>query len=106
MRLWDVTKSMSAIDEPETCPDCQNAGMRRISRTHFYGAGDWNNQQWNPGLGCYTKSNGHARQIAKNRGLEEVGNEKVETIHKTFEKQRDDTRERRWQEADREKVYD
>ncbi len=35
----------------------------------------------------------------------EVGNEKVETVHRHFEKQREQTRADRWAEADRDKVY-
>ncbi len=106
---FEVVKPMSAIDELESCPECAafcNPHTRLMQRVGFTGAGDWNTQDFNPGLGCYTKSTKHARQIAKSRGLEEVGNEKLETLHKTFDKQREDTRAARWYDAERDKLYE
>ncbi len=103
---WDVIKTVSAIDDPELCPDCRATGDRRISRTNFTGASDWNNQTYNPALGCYTKSTADARKIAKSRGYEEIGTEKPESIHKAMDKTRQDNRDRRWAEADREKLYE
>ena len=103
---FDVVKSMSELERTELCPDCSAVAARQISRTNFTGASDWNTQSWNPGLGCYTKSHKHASQIAKNRGLVELGNEKVETVHKFFEKKREETRAERWAEADRVKPYE
>jgi putative FmdB family regulatory protein len=102
---FEVAKRIAEIDNPETCK-CGGLGERRISRVNFNGASDWNNQTYHPGLGCYTRSDQHARQIAKARGLEEVGTEKLETIHKHFDRQREDMAKQRWAEADREKVYD
>lgn len=105
---WEVIKPISALDNPEVCDLCGKEGRRQLQAPAIdrSAAADWNTQTWHPSLGCYTRSNLHARQIAKSRGLEEVGNEKPETIHKHFEKQREETRERRWQEATREKLYD
>ena len=105
-RDWDVVCRIAERDEPSPCPKCQATGKRvEILRTNFTGASDWNVQGFNPGLGCYTKSTKHAREIAKRRGMEEVGSEKLETIHKHFDKQREETRAERWREADREKLY-
>lgn len=103
---WDVVKSVASIDRPEQCEGCGKPGVRRIAKTNFTGASDWNTQTFHPALGCEVKNNRHARQIAKERGLIEVGNEKVETVHKYFDRQRKETAENRWKEADRVKLYD
>lgn len=106
--VFDIVKSVKAIDDTELCPGCSahcDSSTRQIQRTNFTGASDWNTQTFNPALGCYTKNNRHARQIAKERNLIEVGNENVETVHKHFEKQREETREQRWKDAERVKLY-
>lgn len=106
---FDVIKSMSQLDRDEECPACKRVCAskdRQMPRVNFSGAGDWNTQGFHPALGCYTSSNKHARDIAKRRGLIEVGNEKPEAIHKACEKQRAETREQRWKDADRDKLYD
>lgn len=106
---WDVVKPMSQIDRLEDCPacgKCNGSNSRQLQASYFTGASDWNTQTWNPGLGCYTKSDKHARDIAKGRGLIEVGNEKPETLHKMAEETRKATREQRWKDAEKVKVYD
>jgi putative FmdB family regulatory protein len=106
---FDIIKSVKAIDQVETCPKCSSScdsSARQISRTNFTGASDWNTQTFHPALGQVVRNNKHAAQIAKSRGMIEVGNEKVETVHAHFEKQREETREQRWKDADKVKVYD
>lgn len=104
---FEVIKAVADIDNSEACPKCGTPAQRYIARTHVHGsAADWNTQTWNPALGCYTKSTKQARDIAKSRGMEEVGTEKPETIHKHFDKQREETRAQRWREADREMKYE
>ena len=100
---WEVIKSMSAIDDPEACPECQATGDRQMPRRfQVHGSvADWNRGEWYPGLGCYTKSWKHASEIAKARGCTEIGNEKPETIHKHFDQQREAVRAERWRQADK-----
>lgn len=102
--IWDVAKPMSESATPESCPKCKSGAVKVPSRVNFTGAADWNTQTWNPGLGCYTRNTRHARQIAKSRGCEEIGNESVENVHKHYEKQREDASVRRWSD-DRDKLY-
>lgn len=104
---WDVVKKISEIDLPEHCSRCEQPGERVLTAA-FIGlaAGDWNRVEYNPGLGCWTKSWKHGREIAKSRGLEEIGNESPEKVHRHFDRQREETREMRWRDADREKLYD
>jgi hypothetical protein len=65
-------------------------------------AAGWNAQSYNPGLGCWTKNQKHASQIAKARGLVEVGDEPVEKLQKAAERRQAEIRESRWQEATKE----
>lgn len=104
---FDVIKPMARYDWPEACAKCGLEAERLISATSIDStAGDWNRIEFNPALGQWTKGWGQARKIAKARGMEEVGNEPVENLHKAAERQRVETREKRWRDADRNMLYD
>jgi putative FmdB family regulatory protein len=103
---FEVVKNISEIDREETCQECGKVAERQMPRRFgFTGASDWNTQTWNHGLGCFTKSNREAEKIAKARGLEPVGTEKVENLHKQADKAREDNYKARWSD-DRVKLYD
>lgn len=106
--IWEVVTTISARDEPSACPKCGTPGTRQLTLPNIdkTAAGGWNQQSYNPGLGCWTKSVKHGEEIAKRRGLEPVGNEPVENLHKAAEKQKAETREKRWRDADRQLLYD
>lgn len=72
---FDVVKSVKEIDNEERCEKCDSLADRYISRTYFYGASDWNTAEFNPGLGCVTFGSKDRAKKAKERGLEEVGND-------------------------------
>lgn len=105
---WDVIKSISMLENAEFCSTCNIASKRCISAPALdrTSASGWNNQQFNPALGCYTRNDQHAKKIAKSRGLEEIGNEHPDKMHDYFEKKREEIKQDRWAEVDREKVYD
>lgn len=104
--IFDVVKKLADFDRVEVCPKCGTTAQRTIAAAHVHSsAGDWNRVSYNPALGCWTTSDKHAAQIAKSRGYEEIGNESPETVHKHFERQREETKSRRWAEADRVKLY-
>lgn len=104
---WDMVTTIAARDDPSSCPACGAEGVRGITLPQIdkVAAGDWNRVEYNPGLGQWTKSWKHGRQIAKSKGMEEVGNENPENILKHDDKRREEKRERRWAD-DRELVYD
>ena len=104
---WIVMTSIATRDEPSQCPKCGAAGKRQFDAPHIdkTAAGGWNQQSFNPGLGCWTKSTRHGEQIAKSRGLEPVGNEPVENLHKHYDQKREETSAKRWRDADRDMVY-
>lgn len=106
--LWPVVTTVADRDTPSSCPECKAPGVRQITLPNIdkTAAGSWNQGGFNPGLGCWTNSTKHARQIAKSRGLEEVGNEDPEKMQKRDDQNRKEGIERRWAETTREKVFD
>lgn len=102
---FDVIKSVAEIDRPEVCHEGHPA-ERYIARTFIDStAGDWNRVEYSPALGQWTKGWKEARKIAKARGMEEVGTEPVENLHKAAEKRQTEIRAQRWRDADRELLY-
>lgn len=85
---FEVVKRVADIDSAEQCPECNSVSERYIGRTHFYGADDWNKQEYNPAFGKSLTPQ-QARKEAKKRGMIEVGNENPDKIHKHFEKERE-----------------
>lgn len=104
---WEVAKPLAQIDAEERCQLCGEVGGRKIAlvRIDREAAGGWNQQSWTPALGQWTKSTKEARRIAKSRGMEEVGTEPVDNLHKAAEKRQAEIREERWKDADRDKLY-
>jgi len=51
--------------------------------------------EFNPGLGCITRNKKHRAEIAKSRGLEEIGNENPDKIEKALTKEREERLEKR-----------
>jgi hypothetical protein len=107
---WLVFTSISTRNDPQACPKCGKDGTRApwmdAHNVDKEAAGSWNQQSFNPGLGCWTNSTKHAEQIAASRGLEPIGNEPPENLHKMAEKTKAETREQRWRDADRQMLYD
>ena len=94
---FEVIKSYRDIENPENCPDCGNEGERRIARSQsFSGANDWDTAHYNPAMGKVFKNNAEARREAKRRGLEEIGNEPLDKIHKKYDTERDQKAKKSW----------
>jgi hypothetical protein len=83
------------------CPKCQASDNHRfIAGTRFFiGASDWDKAEYNPALGCVTRNAQHRRQIARDRGVEEIGNDygSVDKIHKHFESAKAEELRRSWE---------
>lgn len=105
---FEVIKSVRMIDDPEKCEACGSLNTEReiAQNQSFYGAGDWNTQTFNQSLGCYVRSQNHARKIAKEKGFEEIGNEDCGKIERHFERNREEKAEQRYNDCMREKVYE
>lgn len=62
---------------------------------HFIGTAV-QSPEYNPGLGQVVKNKRHREEIAKEKGLTEVGNEKTESIHKHYDNERADKLKKSW----------
>ena len=82
---FDIYKSYKDIDNTEHCPECNVVSQRKIAPSNLYAVGEWDYNEYNHGLGCWTKGTKHAEKIARSRGLEPVGNESVESLDKRNE---------------------
>jgi putative FmdB family regulatory protein len=78
VKSFDVVRPVSEYDAAAFCPDCGHEGNRvRFPRKlHLYNTAV-QEKQFNPALGCVATDR-EAKQIAKERGMIEVGNERVE----------------------------
>jgi len=82
-RRFDVVKHHSFHKEAEQCPNCETIADRvyggHAIKTMF-------RSEYNPGLGCVVKNDKHKRDLCKEKGLVEVGNESKDSMHKYAEK--------------------
>jgi 4-hydroxy-3-methylbut-2-en-1-yl diphosphate synthase IspG/GcpE len=72
---FEVIKPVSLYDREEECWKCGEIAKRVISNsTSFYGA-KVEDAEYCPAMGCIVKNSAHRKQIAKDLGLIEVGND-------------------------------
>lgn len=100
--IFDVFKSHKDMERNETCESCGEFAERKFipSRVHFTKT-SVEHAEYNPGLGCVTKGSKDRAEIAKRKGLIEVGNENPDKIEKEFAKDRESARERSWADVDK-----
>lgn len=101
---FDVTARMSEIDKTEVkCPSCDimlSSKNRNISKSGSFYAASVEDAEFCNALGCVVKNKKHRKQIAKQRGLVEIGNESTETIRKHFDDERKEDSARRKKEME------
>ena len=96
----EVIQSIKEYTGKWDCPMCGNPGRRIYSRCQWYFTGTKiEDAEFNPGLGRITKSKAHRKELAKQMGVEEVGNEKPEAIHKHFDTSREQKLKKSWDEV-------
>jgi len=81
---FDVWKPASEFTRTAAC-DCGGLADLVIHPPRGFINEKVEHAEYNPGLGCVVKNRSHRAQIAKARGLVEVGNEKTETLVKHAE---------------------
>ena len=103
----DIIKKIADIDIIEKCSSCQTEmgpKCRLVTGGEFmYAAVE--ESEYNVGLGCVTHGRKHRAQIARDRGLEEIGNS--EDPRKTWdrlEKDREQKTKRGWDEIFEDKI--
>lgn len=83
---WEVIKPVAEIDSPETCEKCGALGKRQISGgQHIIGA-KVQDPYFSHALGEVVKNDAHARKIAKQKGMIEIGNESQTHLKPTLHK--------------------
>lgn len=96
-----MIKAIKDVDRPEICPACQAASAQRLiaPKIAIHGASDWDKTHFDPALGCVVRGDQHRREIAKERGLQEVGTEPPEKLHSYYENKNRELREESWSKA-------
>lgn len=95
----EVVKPISAYKDPEHCVQCGNETQKVFSgRVHFTGT-KIEDAEFNHGLGEVTYSKRHRDELARRKGAIELGNEKPETVHKTFDSAREAKLKKSWDEV-------
>lgn len=97
---FDVVKSHRDMERNENCERCGEFALRQFvpSRVHLIGT-KVEDAEYNPGLGCVVRNKKHRAEIAKSKGLEEVGNESVTSMHKHFDKAREEKIDKAYDDA-------
>jgi putative FmdB family regulatory protein len=77
-----ISKHHSEYRAPEFCIRCDSLANKLVSLPNINKV---EQGEFNHGLGCWTKNKKHRDEIAKRKGLVEVGNETPTTIHQNAE---------------------
>lgn len=92
---YDIHRSAADASEPAWCVACDGEMRRLYSPPHIIGASVFE-PEFNPAFGKVIRSKNEAKELARRYDLTEVGNEKPETIHKHFDKQREQKMKEDW----------
>lgn len=94
---FDVVKPVKDFDLKHSCPQCEHTETQIVisSKIHHIGA-RVQNAEFNPGLGCVVKNKQEREEIAKQKGLIEVGNERPDTLYKESVVKREKEKEKEW----------
>ena len=93
----EIIKSMHDASNVEQCEMCDNILTRVYCAPHIIGAAV-QHAEYNPGLGCVIKNKKHRAEVAKRKGLVEIGNDSsAESIHKEAERTLKDKHEKSWE---------
>jgi putative FmdB family regulatory protein len=97
----NVVKYMSESDRSEACPQCNNPMERDYSnmRLNFIGT-KVESAEYNPGLGVVTKNAKDRAEIAKRKGVTEIGNDykSADHISAEFAKAREEKLKKTWED--------
>ena len=94
-------KPVADMERAERCPSCDTDANRQFVPHRLYlSKTAVQHAEYNPGLGCVTKNAEHRREIAKQKGLVEVGNDfkSGESMVDHFDKERAAKLAKRWED--------
>lgn len=94
---FEHVESIKTFEGQAQCPACKTISNEQVytGAVHFLGA-SVESAEYNPALGQIVKNSKHRKELAKQKGLIEIGTEKPETIHKHFDKARADKLKKSW----------
>jgi putative FmdB family regulatory protein len=73
---FEVIKSHKDMERTEWCPKCEEPSVRAFMPERVYFSGQKvSHAEFNPGLGCVVKNEFHKKELLKQKGLVEVGND-------------------------------
>lgn len=98
---FDVIKSVKDIYQEEYCKCGTVAERQFVPSIVYFNGTKVEHAEYNPGLGCIVRNKAHRKEICKIKGVEEIGNEKPDSLHKYYEQKREERKEQAWAEADR-----
>lgn len=94
-KTFEFIRAMADHRKQEMCKDCGSSLIRIISRpTLSISKTDW--PEYNPGLGEVVNNRRHRADLAKRRGLIEIGNENMNKIEKKLKREKAERKEREW----------
>lgn len=72
---FDIVKKVADIDNPEVCEKCNSDAIRLFRPRIYLNNTSVQHAEYNPGLGCVVRNRDHAKEIAKQKGMVEIGND-------------------------------
>ena len=101
--FYEIRGIRDYCDDPgSTCTKCGHrcgSDDRDLSKSKVTFSGTAvQNAEYNPGLGCVVKNKAHREELAKRKGLVEVGNDfgGGEKMQKHFDQKKREDREAKW----------
>lgn len=95
----DIAKPAQDWNKPECCPQCGFNLTKIFSTFQFFGAKN-EDAEYNHGLGQVIKSKQERREVAKRKGVVEVGNESLESLHKHANLSKQEKLKKSWDEVE------
>lgn len=88
---------MDESSKEETCRECSSVSTRVYTPAQFIGTAV-QSAEYNPGLGCVVKSDKDRAEIARRKGLQEIGNDfgSGDKAMAKYDKDRTERLNKRW----------
>lgn len=99
---YEVVQSIKEYDGNWTCTQCKGKCVRIYTYCTFHHTGaKIEDAEFNPGLGCITKSKAHREEIAKRKGAVAIGNDfhAPDSVHKHFDSDRETKIKKSWDDV-------
>lgn len=97
---FEKFNSITQHKPQEPCPQCGNDAPQDLSRCRPMHTGASVKDAYKcPALGQIVKSDSHRKELASKLGVEEIGNEKPDSLHKHFDSARERKLKKSWDEV-------